>query len=145
MDWEKTFTILLAHMGLFSQGYVSINKKFKLCPKTVDYVFLGYAHHSIVYRFLVIKSKIHDVYVDTFLEPHDVTFFENIFPMKNLYGMSSLPTNVIADTSPEPSQNFDHVEHTSEPVHEEIDSEAPRRSKRPKTTKSLGPNADDWK
>jgi hypothetical protein len=50
--------------------------------------------------------------------------------------MSSLPTNVMADTSSEPSKNFDHAEHTPEPIYEEIDSEAPRRSKRPRTAKS---------
>jgi hypothetical protein len=88
---------------------VSINKKRKLGPKTVDCVFLGYAHHSIAYRILVIKSDIPDVHVDTFLESCGVTFFENIFPMKNSYDMSSLPTNVIVDTSPEPSENFDHA------------------------------------
>jgi hypothetical protein len=86
--------------------------------------------------------------------------------MKNSYGMSSLPTNVLADTSPEPSKIFDHVKHTPEPIHEEIDSEAPRRSKRPRIAKSFGddftiylmddtpktiieafasPDADDWK
>jgi hypothetical protein len=82
--------------------------------------FLGYAHYNIVYRFLVIKSEVHNVHVDTFLESHDVTFFENIFPIKNSYGMSSLPTNMIADTTPEPSKIFDHAEHTPEPIHEEI-------------------------
>jgi hypothetical protein len=45
---------------------VPINKKCKLVPKTVDYVFLGYAHHSIAYRFLVIKLEVPDVHVDTF-------------------------------------------------------------------------------
>jgi hypothetical protein len=78
---------------------VPINKKHKL------------AHHSIAYRFLVIKSDVSDVHIDIFLESHDVTFFVNIFPMKNLYAISSLPANVIADTTPEPSDNFDHTEH----------------------------------
>jgi hypothetical protein len=63
---------------------VLINKKRKLSPKIVDCVFLGYAHHSIVYRFLVIKSDIPDVHVDTFLESRDVTFFENIFSYKKI-------------------------------------------------------------
>jgi hypothetical protein len=45
---------------------------------------------------------------------------------------------VLANISPEPSGNFDHVEHTPELIHEEIDSEAPRRSKRPRTVKSFG-------
>jgi hypothetical protein len=86
--------------------------------------------------------------------------------MKKSYVMSSLPANVLADTSPEPSGNFDRAEHTPEPIHEEIDSEAPRRSKRPRTTMSFSddftiylmddtpkiiveafasPDVDDWK
>jgi hypothetical protein len=32
----------------------------------------------------VIKLEIPDVHVDTFLESHDVIFFENIFPMKKI-------------------------------------------------------------
>jgi hypothetical protein len=36
-------------------------------PKIVDCVFLGYAHYSIAYKFLVIKSKVADVHVDTFI------------------------------------------------------------------------------
>jgi hypothetical protein len=36
------------------------------------------------------------------------------------------------------SKKFMHAEHTLESVHEEIDSEAPRRSKRQRTTKSFG-------
>jgi hypothetical protein len=59
---------------------VPINKKCKLGPKTVDCIFFfGYSHHSIAYRFLMIKSEVSDVYVYTFIESHDVTFFENIF------------------------------------------------------------------
>jgi hypothetical protein len=110
MHQEKTFTILCS-WGCLAKVHVPINKKRKLGPKTMDCFFLEYAHHSIAYKFLVIKSEIPDVHVDTFLESRDVTFFENIFPMKNLYDMSSLPTNVIVDTSPKPSENFDHAKH----------------------------------
>jgi hypothetical protein len=79
----------------------------------------------------VIKSEVPDVHVDIFLESRDVTFFKNIFSTKKLYNMSSLTTNMIADTTPQPSENFDHVEHTHEPIHEDIiDSETPRRNKR---------------
>jgi hypothetical protein len=104
---------------------VPINQKRKLRPKTMDCIFLGYAHHSITY-------------VDTFIESCDVNFFENIIPMKNLHSKSRLPENVIADTTPNPSKNFMHAEHTLEPVHEEIDTEAPRRSKRRRIEKSFG-------
>jgi hypothetical protein len=51
----------------------------------------------------VIKSEVLDVYVDTFIESRDVTFFKNIFPMKNLYSMPRLPENVVADTITDPS------------------------------------------
>jgi hypothetical protein len=152
--------------GCLAKVNVPINKKCKLGPKIVNCVFLGYAHHSIVYRFLVMKSEVPNVHVHIFLESCDVTFAKNIFPIKNLYGMSSLPANVIADTTPEPSKNFDHVEHTPEPIHEDIDSKASRRSKRPRNAKSFGddfiiylvddtpktiietfasPDTDDWK
>jgi hypothetical protein len=167
-EWieRKSSLSYLRTWGCLTKVNVPINKKRKLAPKTVNYIFLGYAHHITTYRFLVIKSDIPDVHIDTFLESRDVTFFENIFPIKNSYDMSSLPTNVLADTSPEPSRNFDHAKHTPEPIHEEIYSETPRRSKRPRTVKSFGddfiiylmddtpkiivesfasPNADDWK
>jgi hypothetical protein len=48
---------------------------------------------------------------------------------------------MITDTSSKPSKNFDHAKHTREPIHEEIDSEVPRRSKRLRTTKSF---SDDF-
>jgi hypothetical protein len=96
---------------------VPINKKHKLGPKTVDCIFLGYAHHSIAFRFLVIKSDVSHIYFNTFLESHGVTFFDNIFPMKNLHSMSRFPKNVIADTNPKPSENIVHVEHTLEPAY----------------------------
>jgi hypothetical protein len=166
-EWigRKSSLSYLRTGGCLAKVNVPINRKCKLGSKTVDCVSLGYAHQSIAYRFLAIKFEVPDVHVDSFLESHDVTFFENIFPMKKLYDMSNLPTNVIANTTPEPYENFDHAEHTPKPIHEEIDSEAPRRSKRPRTTKSFGddftiylmddtpktiaeafasPDADDW-
>jgi hypothetical protein len=66
----------------------------------------------------VIKLEVPDVHADS-------------------YGMSSLPANVIVDTTLEPFENFDHAEHTPEPIHEEIDSEAPMRSKTLRTAKSF--------
>jgi hypothetical protein len=139
-EWigRKPSLSYLRTWGCLAKVNVPINKKCKLGPKIVDCVFLGYAHHSIAYRVLVIKTEVPDVHIDIFLESRDVTFFENIFPMKNLYGMSSLLANVIDDTTPEPSENFDHVEHTPEPIQEDIHSEAPRRCKRLGTAKSFG-------
>jgi hypothetical protein len=72
--------------GCLAKVNVPISKKQKLGPKTMVVFFFGYTHHSIAYRFLVIKSEIPDMHIDTFLESRDVTFFENIFPMKNSHG-----------------------------------------------------------
>jgi hypothetical protein len=53
---------------------VSINKKRKLGPKIVDCVFLGYAFHSIGYRFLIINSGVSDMLVGTIMESRDAMF-----------------------------------------------------------------------
>jgi hypothetical protein len=49
----------------------------------VDCIFLGYARHSIAYRFLIVKSEVADMHINSLFESRDATFFENIFPMKD--------------------------------------------------------------
>jgi hypothetical protein len=68
---------------------VPINKKRKLGPKTVDCVFLGYAFHSVGYKFLIINSGVPDMLVGTIIESRDAIFFENEFPMKITHDVSS--------------------------------------------------------
>ena len=58
---------------------VPINKKQKLGPKTVDCVFLGYAIHSMGYRFLIINSPVPEMAVDKIMESRDATFFRMNF------------------------------------------------------------------
>ena len=65
------------------------NKKRKLGPKTIDCVFLGYAIHSVGYRFLIINFGVPDVIVGTIIESRDAIFFENEFSMKNTPSTSS--------------------------------------------------------
>jgi hypothetical protein len=48
----------LSTWGCLAKVNVAINKKCKLGPKTVDCIFLGYAHHSIAHRFLMVRSKV---------------------------------------------------------------------------------------
>ena len=55
---------------------VPINKKHKLGPKTVDCVFLGYAIHSVGYRFLIINSGVPDMHVGTIMESRDAIFLK---------------------------------------------------------------------
>jgi hypothetical protein len=76
--------MILACMGCLAKVNASACKKRKLGPKTVDYIFLGYAQHSAAYKFLIIKSDIPDVHANTMTVSCDATFFKNIFPMKDM-------------------------------------------------------------
>jgi hypothetical protein len=107
---------------------VPINKKRKLGPKTVDCVFLGYAIHSVGYRFLIINSSIPEMAVDAIMESRDATFFENEFPMKNAPSMTSHEFII-----PHEHENFIPIEQTEEPYMqnpEEDDTIVTRKSKR---------------
>jgi hypothetical protein len=50
-EWigRKPSLSYLCTWGCLAKVNVPINKKRKLCPKIVDCVFLGYAHHSTAY------------------------------------------------------------------------------------------------
>ena len=92
---------------------VPIPKKRKLGPKTVDCVFLGYAQRSIAYRFLVVKSEVPDVHVDTIMESRDAIFFENIFPMKDMHSNSRFSTEI----TPHPAVPIESSEQSDEHEH----------------------------
>ncbi|KAK1631549.1 hypothetical protein QYE76_005864, partial [Lolium multiflorum] len=138
-EWERKRLKLsyLRTWGCLAKVNVPIPKKRKLGPKTVDCVFLGYAFHSIGYRFLIVKSEVSDMHVGTIMESNDVTFFEDIFPMKDMSSSSNqeMPSSSSQElvTIPEPTIA---IEHYDNPV--EDDNEAPKRSKRQRTTKSFG-------
>jgi hypothetical protein len=66
--------------GCLVKVNMSINKKCKLRPKTVDCVFLGYAIHSVGYMFLTINSDVPGMHVGIIMESRDATFFRMNFP-----------------------------------------------------------------
>ena len=80
--------------GCLAKVNVPIDKTRKLGPKTVDCVFLGYAQRSIAYRFLVVKSDVPDMQVDSIMESHDAIFFENIFPVKDMHSISRFSSEI---------------------------------------------------
>ena len=69
--------------GCLAKVAVPIPKKVKIRPKTVDCVFIGYAHNSSAYRFLIHKSEIIDMHANTIIESRNASFFENVFPYKS--------------------------------------------------------------
>ena len=120
--------------GCLVKVNMPISKKRKLGPKTVDCIFLGYAHQSIAYRFLVVKSDVPDMYVDTIMESRDATFFENFFPMKDMHSTSRFSSEITPELNA-PTEAFEPPREISP---EEDNNEAPRKSKRQRVEKSFG-------
>ncbi|KAL0393234.1 UNVERIFIED_CONTAM: Retrovirus-related Pol polyprotein from transposon TNT 1-94 [Sesamum radiatum] len=115
-------------------------KRKKLGPKTVDAVFLGYVETSYALRFLVIKSEISGIEVNTIVEFRDAVFLEYIFPMK-----TGIPSSVSLDDSLASTSIPEHVEkmtnvgvnsNSTNLTHDE--SDLPRRSKRARVVKDFG-------
>nr|AAX96510.1 retrotransposon protein, putative, Ty1-copia sub-class [Oryza sativa Japonica Group]ABA93274.1 retrotransposon protein, putative, Ty1-copia subclass [Oryza sativa Japonica Group] len=116
-EWERK-KLNLSHLrtwGCLTKVNVPIAKKRKLGPKTVDCVFLGYAIHSVGYRFLIVNSGVPDMCVGTITESRDATFFENEFPMKNAPSTSSQEPIL----SPEHFVPIEHIDQTLEENPEE--------------------------
>jgi transposase InsO family protein len=69
-EWEKKRLNLsyLRTWGCLAKVNMPINKKRRPGPQNVECVFLGYAFHSVGYRFLIIKSEVPDMHVGTIME-----------------------------------------------------------------------------
>ena len=68
--------------GFMEKVVVPSPKKTKIGPKTIDCVLIGYANNSSAYRFLIYKSDILDMHVNTIIESRNASFFEHIFPYR---------------------------------------------------------------
>ena len=77
-------------------------------------------------RFLVVKSDVPDMHVDTIMESRDATFFENMFLMKDMHSTSRFSSEIVL----EPVAPIESSKQPHENILEEDDNEAPRRSKR---------------
>jgi hypothetical protein len=117
---------------------IPIPKKHKLGPKTVDCIFLGYAQWNIGYSFLVVKSEVSDMHVDTIMKSPDATFFENMFPIKDMHSTARFSFEIIPESCTSDDYFEQPHENVFEDVHENDDNEAPTRSKRWRTAKSFG-------
>ena len=126
-EWEKKRLTLsyLRTWGCLAKVNVPIVKKRKLGPKTIDCVFLGYALHSVGYRFLVVSSGVPDMRVGAVIESRDATFFENEFPMRGNEPSTSSQKPVDSPVAP-----TEHLEQTCVENPEEDNSGATRKSKR---------------
>ncbi|KAL0439894.1 UNVERIFIED_CONTAM: Retrovirus-related Pol polyprotein from transposon RE1 [Sesamum latifolium] len=115
------------------------HKRKKLGSKTVDAVFLGYVETSYALRFLVIKSEISGIEVNTIVEFRDAVFIEDVFPMKiGIPSGISLDDSFASTSIPEHVENMTNVgvnPSNTSLTHEESDE--PRRSKRARVVKNF--------
>ena len=114
MGKEKIKTLLSKNLGLFGESQCANSKEMQAWTKAVDCVFLGYAFHSIGYRFLVVKSEVPHMHVVTIMESNDATFFEDIFPMKDMATSSNQEIPSSSNQEPvtitEPAISMEHFE-----------------------------------
>jgi hypothetical protein len=106
------------------------------------------------------------MHVDTIFESRDATFFENIFPMKDMCSNARFSSDIAPDFTVPIESSIESFEQPPEEVIEENDNEVPTRNKRQRIAKSFGddfvvylvddtptsiteayasPDADDWK
>ena len=100
-------------------------KKVKIGPKTIDCIFIGYAHNSVAYRFLVHESNISDIHKNTIMESRNASFFEDVFPCKSKVDPNSS------------KRAFKNINENSQDGNDTGEVE-PRHSKRARVEKSFG-------
>ena len=59
-------------------------KRKKLGPKTLDCMFIGYAHHSASYRFRVTRSGNNVLKINTIVETKNAELFEHVISLKHM-------------------------------------------------------------
>ena len=96
----------------------------KIRPKHIDCIFIGYAHNSISYRFLVHELNILDIFKNAIMESRNASFFKDVFPCKSKEELSS--SKQVLETINEKSQDQDGVVE-------------PRCNKKARTKKYFGP------
>ena len=92
-------------------------------------IFIGYAHNSSAYRFLVHKSETSDIHRNTIMELRNACFFEDIFPCRTHAGV------------PRSLEQFDELASDDDHFDDQVENQGddqPRRSKRARMSKSFG-------
>ena len=117
--------------GCLAKVAISTPKLVRIGSKSVDCIFIGYAHYSSAYRFLIHKSEIPDIHSNTIMESRNACFFEDIFPCRTHEGF---PRSF--EQLDEFASEDDHVDDSGDDQIEVLDE--PRRRKRARISKSFG-------
>jgi hypothetical protein len=78
------------------------------------------------------------MHVDTIMESRDATFFENMFPMKDMHSTARFSSEIIPKSSTSDDYFEQPHENVFENVHEKDANKASTRSKIWRTAKSFG-------
>ena len=70
------------------------------------------------------------MHVDTIMESRDATFFENIFPMKDMHSNARFSSKIAPDFTTPIESPVESFEQPLEEVLEKDDNEVPARNKR---------------
>ena len=125
--------------GCLAKVEVPVPKKTKIGQKTEDCVFISYAHSSSAYWYLTYKSEIPDTHVNTIIESRNIVFFEHVFPYKKGQELSSQKRTY--DSTQSQDTNDNQTKETNNSLdQQDLTKDEPRRSKRVRTSKSLGPD-----
>ena len=80
---NKAILQILGVWGCLAKMTVPPPKKVNIGPKTIDCIFIGYAHTSAAYQFLVHELNISDIHKNTIMESRNASFFEDVFSCKS--------------------------------------------------------------
>ena len=61
----------------------------KIRSKTIDCIFIGYAHNNTAYQFLIHELNIPDIHKNTLMESRNASLFEDVFLCKSKEESSS--------------------------------------------------------
>ncbi|KAL1569303.1 retrovirus-related pol polyprotein from transposon tnt 1-94 [Salvia divinorum] len=114
-------------------------KVVTISPKTVDCIFIGYALNSSTYRFVVHKSDIPNVIVETTIESRNTVFLEEAFPCKNKDNVESNSEIRIEDEATS-SKSVDVEPNSRKRPRPDPENVEPRHGSRVRTPKTFGPD-----
>ena len=68
--------------GCLTKVAVPPPKKVKIGPKTIDCIFICYAHNNTAYQFIVHELNIPNIHKNAIIESRNACFFEDVFPCR---------------------------------------------------------------
>ena len=125
MERNKAILQILRVWGCLAKMAVPPPKKVKIGPKTIDCIFIGYAHTSAAYQFLVHELNISDIHKNTIMESRNASFFEDVFSCKSKVELNSS------------KRAFETINGNNKDENDNGEVE-PRRNKRARVEKSFG-------